>query len=164
MGSRYTWTNEDGLTINSGTRATAENDIASANADVGNVRELKMVVPQGKIAQAGGSSSFGAVIPAGSTIVDVQLHSTGALTGLVDLVVGITDYDGGSDITDADGLVLAIDAAEVVALRPTGTVVGTAFDGALLTASAPLAEAAQITWAATAASAAGDVTILVNYI
>jgi len=163
MGSRYNWTNEDGLVVSSG-RRTSENDQAGRPSTNNAVDEIALLVEAGSIAQGAGAIGQSAMIPAGSTIVDVELHSDGALTGLVDLIVGITDEDGGSDITDADGLVLAIDAAEVVALRPTGTVVGSAFDGAVLTAPAPLAEDAIVTWAATTASSAGDVTIVVKYV
>jgi len=162
MGSRYNWLNNDGMIVTSG-RRTVDNDQVSASAKRGQLTELVTVVKEGEIAQSAAVGSRSATLPVGANIVDVQLHSTGALTGLVDLVVGIADEDGGSDITDVDGLVLAIDAAEVVALRPSGTVVGSAFDGALLTAATPLAEEAVVTWSATTASSAGDVKIVIVY-
>jgi len=163
MGSRFVWVNSDGLTEVGGTR-TPEGDSAAKHSTNNAVQEISVVLLEGDTAQSSLGLVSGATIPAGAVVVDVELHSDGALTSLVDLVVGVADHDGGSDITDADGLVLAIDAAEVVALRPTGTVVGTAFDGAILTASAPLAEAAAITISATAASTAGDVTAVIKYI
>lgn len=163
MGSQYYWTNDDGLIVPSG-RRTVENGSGSKSGVNGAVQEIVMVAKQGETGDATAQLAYGAVIPAGATIVDVELHSDGALIGLVDLIVGLTDEDGGSDITDADALVLAIDAAEVVGLRPGGSVVGTLFDGAALTASFPLTEAAIVTWAATTASAAGDVTIVVKFV
>lgn len=161
MGSRYNWTNSDGLVV-SGGRRTSENDHAGLQKDV--YKTVVAVVPQGAAAQGAGAVAQSAVIPAGSIITDVVLQGNGALTSLVNLVVGVTDADGGSNITDADGLVLAIDAAEVLALRPKGSVVGTAFDGAVLTTSVPLTEDAIVTWAAGTASSAGDVSIVVTYI
>jgi len=160
MGSRYNWVNDDGLVVTSG-RKTVDNDQVSASAKRGQINELVTVVKEGETAQSAAVQGRSATIPVGANIVDVKLFSTGALTSLVDLIVGIADEDGGSDITDDDGLVLAIDAAEVVALRPSGTVVGTAFDGALLTAAVPLTEEAVVTWSAT--TAAGDVKIVVTY-
>lgn len=162
MASRYLWTNDDGLQVPSG-RRTVENDAPGKSALTGVEEEISFVIPQSDIVDEP-VSGYGAVLPAGANLTDVQLHSSGALTALVGLIVGVEDADGGSDITDADGLVLAIPAAEVVALRPTGTVVGTDYDGALLTSAAPLAEAARITWAATTASGAGDITVVVKYI
>lgn len=161
MGSRYNWTNADGLVVSSG-RRTSENDHAGVQKEV--YSTVVAIVPQGAKAQGAGAVVQSAIIPAGAIITDVVLQGSGALTSLADLIVGVTDADGGSNITDPDGLVLAIDAAEVVALRPSGTVVGTAFDGALLTSSVPLTEDAIITWSATTASTAGDVTIVVTYI
>lgn len=161
MGSRYNWTNSDGLVVSSG-RRTSENDHAGLQKDV--YKTVVAVVPEGATAQGAGAVAQSAVIPAGSIITNVVLQSNGALTSLANLTVGVTDADGGSNITDADGLVLAIGAAAVVALRPSGTVVGTVYDGAVLTSSAPLAEDAIVTWAAGTASTAGDVTIVVTYI
>jgi len=162
MGSRYNWVNNDGLVVTSG-RRTVDNDQVSASAARGQIKELVTVVNEGEIAQSAAVAGRSCTLPAGATITDVKLFSTGPLTGLVDLIVGIADEDGGSDITDADGLVLAVDAAEVVALRPSGTVVGTAFDGALLTAAAPLAEEAVVTWSVTTASSDGDVKVVITY-
>jgi len=161
MGSQNYWTNDDGLIVTAG-RRTSDN-VAGKLSSFGPTQVLEIVVPAGELGNASEQAAYPTIIPAGATIVDVKLHSDGALTSLVDLVVGVADADGGSDLTDADGLVLAIDAAEVVALRPTGTVVGTLFDGALLTTSLPLSEAVRVTWAATTASAAGDVKIVIEY-
>lgn len=164
MASRYNWANSDGLTVPSG-RRTSDNEGGAKVPGMGAIQEVKLVIPEGSTGDATVQALYPATIPSGAVITDVLVHGNGALTSLVDLIVGIADADGGSTLTDPNGLVLAIDAAEVVALRPTGTVVGTAFDGAFMeTAVVPLSEAVYVTASATTASSAGDIVIVVQYI
>lgn len=162
MASRYNWTNEDGLVVNTG-RRTSDNQAAGKVSTMGSVQEVEFVVPEGE-QESAATQSYSAVIPAGAVIRDVKLFADGALTSLANLTVGIKDADGGSGLTDANGLVLAIDAAEVLGLEPSGSVVGTAFDGAFLVASAgPLSEAVEITWVVGTPSSAGNIRGIVEY-
>lgn len=162
MGSRYNWTNDDGLVVNGG-RRTSDNQAPAKHSTMGPTQSVEFIVPEGA-QEDSNEQAYSAVIPAGAVIKDVRLFADGALTNLADLIVGIADYDGGSDLTDADGLVLAIDAAEVLGLEPTGSVVGTTFDGPFLVASAgPLAEAVVVTWAVTTPSSAGNVRVVIDY-
>ena len=162
MSSRYTWTNSDGLAVNSG-RRDSDNQAAAKLSTMGSVQQVEFLVPEGE-QESSNEQAYSTVIPAGAVINNVRLFADGALTDLVDLIIGVADYDGGSDLTDTDGLVLAIDAAEVLALEPSGSVVGTAFDGAFLVASAgPLSEAVTITWAVTTPSSAGNIRVVVDY-
>lgn len=89
-----------------------------------------------------------AVIPAGALIVSADFRITTAFTSTSttsDLLVGLADADGGSTITDADGLLTAAQLtqtviATLVNTSGTGALVGTVLSEAAVVTVAPSAD------------------------
>lgn len=94
------------------------------------------------------SSNIEVVIPSGATIVGAKFRVITGFTSTSttsDLTVGLADSDGGSDITDADGIFTAAELTQTVIATAGNYVAGSG--GALI--GVTLSEAAELTVAPT---------------
>lgn len=148
--------NEDGLQVKYGLDEVVPSLVTEYTTD-GPKRLVEILIDADNApAVADGSVviSYGYVIPAGAVIGDVTITPTGTFTGTSTLNIGVTDLDGGTDLTDVDALVAAATVAELNA-GGTNTAgwIGT-LPGTVLT------EAVHLTWEVdTAAIADGKASI-----
>jgi hypothetical protein len=141
-----TWVNSDGLRVWFGTDEAKNAKVVESSSDgqsrVVEIRYDHSWVPT--VAQNSQVIDYNYVLPAGAVISSVEIlpYEDSASGGNAETInVGITDADGGSNITDVDALVVEATQAEFNAggTNVTGWV-GTRVNGT------PLQEAAVLTW------------------
>lgn len=151
--------NEDGLVIRSGVDEAAPAVISEYRTD-GPLRILEIEFNLENLpVDADGSviASYGASIPAGAQIEYVEITTFVDVDSAGDafiLDVGLTDADGGSNVTDVDGLV---DAATQTEMNTGGrNVAGWVGDDV----GTVIVEKAYVTWEVTVADATAGVGVI----
>lgn len=157
-----TWTNKDGLTLKYGPDEVVKARVTEIAGGDG-TRVIEIVVDSDTLPAFGNSADVddSYFIPAGVVFTGVEIvpNTTITSSGSATLTVGITDKDGGSNVTNANAFV---DAATVAELNAGGKDLSAWVGDGLFVA--PLAEAAKLTWAVgTADFTGGSVTIRVSF-
>ena len=157
-----TWTNDDGLTILSGTDEARKARVGETFTD-GPLHVVEININFDNLPAVADNSVVideNFKLPAGVVIESVELSSDVTFVGSgATFNVGITDADGGSTLTDVDALVTE---ATITELNAGGVGASGTFAGASV--GTALAEAVLLTWEVnTAAITAGNGVVRVKY-
>ena len=112
-----------GVEVHYGVRDT-ENSLGGELSTKGANKELVLTFDFDDL-PSGSNAGLAAQLPANCSILSARLE---VLTGFTststttDLLIGVTDADGGSNITDADGLIAAAEATQT-AIATAGNIV-----------------------------------------
>jgi len=113
-----------GVLVHYGARNTNEKNGGSSTKK-GQIKEMSVTFDYDDLPADATYAGLAAQLPANASIVSARLEVITGFTSTsttTDLLIGVADADGGSNITDADGLVAAAEATQT-AIATAGNII-----------------------------------------